>query len=859
MHHARCGSISLMATPRPFSTSATPRVYERSRPFKVSHLFLELELDVKKKEVHGTATLDVERIDAGATELSLDGVGFEIARIDFEGKKRRAATFSYDGETIRIPIGPDVRSAKVRITYSATPKRGLYFLEPDEHVQDRPQQVWTQCQDEDARHWFPCHDKPHVKMTFELVVKVPRGWRALSNGALVRREEKPNATHWQYHWRMPDPLPSYLVTLVAGEFSEIDGGKAAGVPVTYWVPKGREEEGRRAFGRTPEMIEHFGKLLGVPYPWNKYAQIVVSDFIFGGMENTTATTMYEHVLIDERAGIDVTSDDIVAHELAHQWFGDFVTCRDWSHGWLNEGFATLFEHIDIEHKLGKDDYDYSLAGDLAAYFAEANGRYRRPIVCQDYDAPIDIFDRHLYQKGGIVLHMLRVMLGDSTFWGGVRAYLTKHARSIVETRDLERALEDHSGKSLEQFFEQWVFRAGHPEIEVKVEHDDGVLTVHVKQTQKIDKETPAFVVPFTFEVSSGGKAVRHTRTIGAAAETIALPCPERPKFVTVDPDFAVLADVKVDAPLDMLRNQLAMAKPARARWLAADALAKRGDPPALKALQAALENEAEFWGVRKEAALALGHVRGADAFEILKKNARTSHPKVRRGVVQALGQFRTAAAAEALKPLALQDESYLVESEAARSLGKTRQTGAFDTLVEVLDRPAWADMVRVGALDGLAALRDDRAVSHALARSRYGVKTRGRQAAILALGKLTADRKHREALEELLDDPNPMIRGDVVRAIAEMADGKSRAALSGHLERENDGRVRRRIREALQELAGRGRERETELRDELDKLRVEQAELKGRLSKLEAKRGAEPKAAKGAPKSAGKGKTSKRA
>jgi aminopeptidase N len=835
MLHARCGSVSLLATPRPFATSATPRVYERSRPFRIRHLLLDLELDVREKRVRATATFDVERVDGQATELALDAVGFEVSRVEFEGKKRRATSFAYDGETLRIPLEQGTRSAKVRIAYSAAPKRGLYFLEPDEHVQDRPQQVWTQCQDEDARHWFPCHDKPHVKMTFELLAKVPRGWRVLSNGELVRRDEKPNAAHWQYHWRMTDPLPSYLVTLVAGEFSEIDGGKAAGVPVTYWVPRGREEDGRRAFGRTPEMIEHFGKLLGVPYPWNKYAQIVVSDFIFGGMENTTATTMYEHVLIDERASLDVTSDDIVAHELAHQWFGDYVTCRDWSHGWLNEGFATFFEHVDIEHKLGKDEYDYSVWGDLAAYFAEANGRYRRPIVCQDYDAPIDIFDRHLYQKGGIVLHMLRVLLGDETFWGGVRAYLTKHARAIVETRDLVRALEDHSGKSLDQFFEQWVFRAGHPELEVKIEHDDGTLTLHVKQTQKIDKDTPAFVVPLTFEVGANGKSTRHTRAIGAANETIALPCPERPQFVVVDPEFAVLADVRIDVPLDMLKNQLALAKTARGRWLSAAALGRRADPGALKALQASLENEAEFWGVRREVALALGNARGADAFDILKKNARTSHPKVRRGVVQALGQFRTAAAADALKPLALQDTSYLVESEAARSLGRTRQTAAFDTLVEVLDRPAWADVVRVGALEGMAALRDDRAISHALARSRYGVKTRGRQAAILALGKLTADRKHREALEELLEDPNPHIRSDVVRAMTEMGDGKARAALGAHLERENDGRVRRRIREALQELAGRSRDRENEMRDEIEKLKNEQADLKARLSKLESK------------------------
>src|SRR5260370_2530458 len=203
------------------------------------------------------------------------------------------------------------------------------------------------------------------------------------------------------------------------------------------------------------------------------------------MENTTATTMEECVLYDERAAIDITCDGSIAHELAHQWFGDFVTCRDWSHGWLNEGFATFFEHVDTEHHLGKDEYDYAIRGDLEAYLSEANGRYRRPIVCQDYEAPIDVFDRHLYEKGGLVLHMLRTMLGDDVFWRSVNAYLTKHARSIVETRDLMRALEDVSGRGLAQFFEQWVYRPGHPGLQGTVEHHQGAPSVAVNQAHTV--------------------------------------------------------------------------------------------------------------------------------------------------------------------------------------------------------------------------------------------------------------------------------------------------------------------------------------------------------------------------------------
>src|SRR5262249_2939930 len=243
------------------------------------------------------------------------------------------------------------------------------------------------------------------KMTTEMRVRVPAGWYALSNGALVssdipksraRTAEKgadaDEPVLWTYHWKMDDPHSSYLVTLAAGEFAEVAETVRVGdreLPVTYLVPKGREDEARRTFGRTPEMIRHFGEITGIPYPWNKYAQVVVSDFIFGGMENTTATTMYEHILIDERAAIDVSSDDLVAHELAHQWFGDYVTCRAWYEGWLNEGFATFFEHVWREEHLGRDEYAFGLKVDLDAYTAEAHGRYRRPIVCQDYDAPLD--------------------------------------------------------------------------------------------------------------------------------------------------------------------------------------------------------------------------------------------------------------------------------------------------------------------------------------------------------------------------------------------------------------------------------------------------------------------------------------
>ncbi len=699
---------------------------------------------------------------------------------------------------------------------------------------NRPRQVWSQCQEEDARYFIPCIDKPHVKMTTEIAVRVPNGWTVLSNGALVEKTT-PKKGAWRFHWKMDAPHPSYLLTLVAGEFDEIEeiatrggaaradagasgksgksgkakGGKDGprdGVPLSYYVPKGRLEDGLRTFARTPNMIEHFAALTGTPYPWNKYAQVVVSDFIFGGMENTTATTMYEHILLDTRASIDITSDDLIAHELAHQWFGDYVTCRDWSEGWLNEGFATFFEHVWRERLKGRDEYEHGLKVDLDAYVGEASGRYRRPIVCQDYDAPLDLFDRHLYEKGGLALHTLRVELGDTLFWSGVELYLTRHARGVVETRDLLRAMEDVSGRSLGRFFEQAIYKPGHPELDVNVSWEKGVLTVSAKQHQSTSDGVPAaFEFPLVIDVFAAGEtgsARRERLLVTQKADSFALPCEARPAFVVVDPEMRVLGEVRVKAPNDMLREQLAKAPSARGRWLAAEALSTSDDPVTIAALAERLEADDEMWTVRSECAEALGRVRADEAFAALVRSATVKHPKVRRAVAAALGRFRTAAAEDAIRPRALSDASYLVEAEAARSLGKTKRSTAFEVLVEVAARSSWADVVALGAVDGLAALRDERATPHLVLWTKYGRATRVRRSAILALPKLDDGRKTREALEDLLADPDPHLRIDVARALGEIGDVKARGGLRDRLEIDLAPRVRRRLRETLRDLGG---------------------------------------------------------
>lgn len=828
--------------PAGFVFRGTRRVYERPRPFCIEHIALDLEIDHPGRALSGTAEIAFRRVAHAATELHLDALGFELEAVQLlKGKRRtskgwRAAPHVYDDETLIVSVPAALDHGFVRVKYRAEPRRGMYFLEPDEEVPERPRQLWTQCQDEDARYVFPCHDKPHIKQTMDIRVRVEPGWFVLSNGDLTSSAKAQKQGDFKYEMRQAQP--SYLFTIVAGEFDKIDA-KVGDLPVPYYVPKGRKEDGKRTFKHTPDMIRLFAKLTGIDYPWTKYAQVVVHDFIFGGMENTGATTMYEHILLDERAALDISSDDLIAHELAHQWFGDLVTCRDWSHAWLNEGFATFMEHVWRQHLLGEDEYHHGLRVDLRAYLSEASGRYQRPVVCQDYDAPIDIFDRHLYEKGSLFLHSLRLELGDAIFWRGVNQYLTAHAGGVVETRDLLRAMENVSGQSLEQFFEQGVLRASYPRVDVTLSYASGMLVAQVKQT------VTEGVAPFAFELEldichgKGKKPLRVSRRVDRIQHTFAFDAPERPRFAVVDPQLRIVGRVSTKAPADMLRNQLTEAPTGRGRVLAADALGRRDEPATIRALGEAIASPRAFWGARSAAAAALGRIRSTRAFEELRAGAKTKHPKVRRAVVGALGGFRTAAAAKLLAKIAGEDESYLVASAACRALGETRQSDAFDTLVALIDRPSWADSIRAGALEGLARLQDERGVELVRERIRYGVPERARRAAVAALASMSTTRKTREALEELLDDNNPHMRVAVVLALADLGDTKSRPALRQLVDRDLDARVRRRAREVLRDLGGKSRRDARKLREELEQMRRAHEELAARLSKLEEQTAAE--------------------
>ena len=704
----------------PFVLGGARPYYVPDRVCDVEHVRVEVALDFERAAVDGTCTLTLRPLNDGAARLTLDAVEMEIASVTVDGK---ASAFGYDGKQLTIDLGERQAGDRIelQVRYRCVPRRGLYFIRPDRFYPDRPTQAWSQGQDEDNRCWFPCFDHPHEKSTSEVIATVPEKMTVVSNGKLLAVVENKDATR-TFHFRQDVPHASYLVTLVAGEYVELTDS-VDGVALRYLVPAGREEDARRSFGRTGEMVRLFAEKTGQPYPWSSYTQVAVAEFIFGGMENTSATTLTDNTLHDARAHLDFSSEPLVAHELAHQWFGDLLTCRDWSQAWLNEGFATYFEIVWREHIEGEDVADYDRLIDQEAYFDEDDARYRRPIVANVFHAPIDVFDRHLYEKGGAVLHMLRHQLGEARFWKAIRRYVQKHARGSVETRDLARAVDEATGVNVDRFFDRWVFRAGYPDLKVEYSWDDERKRARLafKQAQEIKEDAPPFVLPLTVRFVVDAKEHDVTLTLDEAEQTFLVPLDGKPSQAVIDPRNHFLKRLDAKKPDEAWHAELAGARHGIDRIVAARALGKAGEPTAVAPLSRALVEDS-FWAARGEAALALGRIRTEAARAAIAAAVSTEkHAKARRMMVRALGQFRGDEEAGAAAAVVLAgDDSYFVEAEAATALAKTRTQGAYQAIAAALGRPSYLDVIRSACIGGLAELRDERAVEVALDEAKRG-------------------------------------------------------------------------------------------------------------------------------------------
>jgi len=826
---------------RKFALPGARLRYGPDKTVEVEHIDLHLTPDLDAQSLDGMCTTTIRALDEPVDRLSLNAVDMSVASVERDGNPQAFAV--RDGlleVTMDPPLAAEAR-AELRVTYrTVRPRHGLFFIAPTPEYPGKVRHAWTQSQDENARYWFPCLDYPHAKSTTSTTISVRKGLFALANGAPTQRCDDGDRTIYSY--RQDVPHSTYLMTFVVGPFVEIEQRRAGSndVPVWYYVLPGREADGERVFAKTPAMIDTFEERIGTAYPFARYSQIAVSDFIFGGMENTSATTQTDRVLHDEVAHLDYDADFLVAHELAHQWFGDLLTCRDWSHAWLNEGFATFFEAVWRETDLGYDEYIYDIFGCVARYLEEDAERYRRPVVCNLFRDPIELFDRHLYEKGGAVLHMLRGELGDARFWRSIGHYVKQNAGRNVETIDLIRAIEEATGRNVRGFFDQWIFRGGHPELEISASWDGKrkAITLTIDQKQTVDDANPAY--RFGVDVAFGNdESERRLRIeIERAHETVTIPLDAEPKLVRFDPGAFILGSVTYKFGTDFACASLAGDSNPVARVRAARELCKDGSAAARAALRSAFEKDT-FWGTLAEIAAALGDTKAPWARAILLDALAHEHPKVRRAVASALGSFRGSDVADALIQRVKSERSYFVRAAALTSLGKTRDPRAFELLAGAIETHTWNGTVEAGAARGLAELADERAIGPLIAATALGRDEGLRRVTVGALaraGTLLADARTRvvDALEHLLDDPMFLVQIATIAAAETLEDPRLLAALDRLSQSGFDGRVRRdaaeaavRVREAQKVPA-----QVSSLRTDLDTLREEQRKLEEKIETL---------------------------
>jgi aminopeptidase N len=842
----------------PFPRPGAPARYGPDKLVHVEHIDLYVTPDLAARRMDGVCTTTIRAIDDGVDELTLDAVDLVVGSVrDADGHplefRRRPLTLTV---YFKRPLSAGERTSFAVAYLVDRPRAGLHFVAPTKEHPDRPTQCWTQGQDEYARYWFPCFDYPHAKQTTSTTIVVPIGTFALGNGRLAERRDDPQTGYTTFRYVQEVPHSTYLVTVVAGAFTEVEQ-PGASVPVYYYVTPGREADGERSFSKTPQMVAVFERLTGMPYPYARYSQIAVADFIFGGMENTSATTQTDRTLHDERAHLDFSSDPLVAHELAHQWFGDLLTTRDWSHAWLNEGFATFFEMAFREADRGVDEYLYGIYGFINTYLKEYRERYARAIVENRYHDPSEVFDRHLYEKGGAVLHMLRGTLGEERFWRAIRHYVRENAERNVETIDFVRAIEAATGRNMREFFDQWLHRPGHPDILVSYRYDARLqaATVRVEQRGRHDEQKPHYTfdlevglcdeLPATIAANAGGAELpgerRYTIAIERPDQTITIPSPGEPALVRVDPGAVILCTMEYAFEENALTSALAGDPSPTARIRAAQALAKSASSFALGPLGQALAND-PFWGVRAEVAQALGGAAGGGGLPLLLAAVSDPHPKVRKAVAHALGEYRGEAVASALIALT-GDPSYLVTEAALESLGKTRDARAFDVLSGALDTPSWNDTIASGAARGLAELGDPRSVPRLLAASDRSRGDLLRAAAIGALGRAvhTTGSERTDAIDRIvaaLRDEAFTVRRAAIAAAGHAEDPRALDALekiAGARELARHHRAATEAINAIRSAATSGAKIER-LQTELDALRADYRALHGRIEAAEEAR-----------------------
>lgn len=542
-----------------------------TRVIDLIHTKLDVSFEWENQYLNGEAVLDIQPYFHPVYKVDLDAKSFDIHAVTLNDSRLDTLDFEYNGEILSITLDKEYTRAdtfSLFIDYTAKPEereaggsaaimsdKGLYFINPN-NTENKPQQIWTQGETEASSCWFPTVDAPNERMTQELSITVRNEFKTLSNGNLDFSTENGDGTRTDY-WSQRDPHAPYLVMMAVGDFAVVNDSWRDSLNVDYYVEKEFEDHAMAIFGETPEMIEFYSNLLDYDYPWEKYAQVVVRDYVSGAMENTTAVIHGEFLHRTKQQLIDAHNEDIIAHELFHHWFGDLVTCESWANLPLNESFATYGEYLWNEHKHGSFYADEKLAADLSNYLSEFSRGKAVDLVRFNYDDKEDMFDAHSYQKGGRILHMLRKYLGDEAFFASLSKYLKDNAYTAVEMHNFRLACEEVSGEDLNWFFNQWFFDKGHPDLHITYSYNDSlnVQSVTIEQRQDTE-EFPVYKLPMKVDLYTKQGVRRQTIVLDSIKKTFDFKISQKPLLVNVDAEKMLLATKTDDKPLDQYFYQL---------------------------------------------------------------------------------------------------------------------------------------------------------------------------------------------------------------------------------------------------------------------------------------------------------------
>jgi aminopeptidase N len=759
--------------------------FARSKDYDLQHSKIALRFQPEQKKVIGEVTHSLALLRDGLENIWFDSVGLEIESVRIN---KTSAKFSTTDSRLVVALPKGAKAGAkydVEIKYQGTPTKGLYFILPDKDYPNRPLEIWTQGESEDTRYYLPTYDYPNDRLTTETILTVPASWQTVSNGKLISVTDASDGMK-TWTWRESQPSSTYLITVVAGEFVEMKDSWR-NIPVTYYAPKDRGDRLNPSYSRTPAMIELFSKKLGVDYPWEKYSQAMVDEFVAGGMENSSATTNTAESLRNPKlvSEYEQNEDPLISHELGHQWFGDMVTTKDWGNIWLNEGFATFMETVWAEFHFGKDTADYDRWEGAKQWFA-MHSLYDKPIVRHNFEESEE-FDGNAYGKGGWVLYMLRRQLGEDAFYAGLKHYLEVNRGKNVMTSDLSKAIEEATHTNLDAFFQQWLYGAGAPKFEVSYAYEEAKkqVALTVKQTQKREDHVSLFNVPVDVEITTASGAKLYPIHVTQESEVFTFPADSAPLMVLFDKGTQILKSAQFKKEKKELLYQLKNAGEVADRADAAEGLAKlKGDDEAATALGTALRDDKSS-GVRRTAASSLGELGGAAASKQLVEALNSAkEPWVRGSIVVALENFKDDAAVVArFETVAREDSSYRARGAALRAIGRIKGAGAYETLVAAVNGDSPDGFLRNAALSGLGTLGDDKAVPLLREWASPGKDMDSREAAIGSLARLEKDNKElTQVITGYLQDSHFPIRRTAIYALGGRGDASAIPALETTLQ-----------------------------------------------------------------------------